>query len=205
MRVLTPSRDAVPVSQLKAFLKDARSKAKIEIVDGPAQSWTVLWLVPPRWETGTAPLARIEREPIPGSFSESELAELDESIGEEKPASAVAWLRSYFRRVQVVYVFELSLSESDSEESWTAIHALFHGIHETLGGIFQADLEGFTNEEGYHILWEFSDNATGPWSMAVLDAQGNWIPFEMDLGDPIHRQAFWAGEVPPGVKMLGWE
>lgn len=51
------------------------------------------------------------------------------------------------------------------------------------GGILQADAEAFSNEDGYHIHWQFSDDATG----------------EMDLGEPSHRGSFWRGEVPQGV------
>ena len=59
----------------------------------------------------------------------------------------------------------------------------------------QADGEGFTNEEGYHIVWQFSDSVSGPWKMGVLQ-DGVWRHFSMDLGDPDHRAAFLKGTVP---------
>ena len=59
----------------------------------------------------------------------------------------------------------------------------------------QADGEGFTNEEGYHIVWQFSDSVSGPWKMGVLQ-DGVWHHFTMDLGDPDHRAAFLEGSVP---------
>jgi len=65
----------------------------------------------------------------------------------------------------------------------------------TRDAILQADGEGFTNEEGFHILWQFSDSVSGPWNMGVLQ-DGTWHHFKMDLGDPDHRAAFMAGEVP---------
>jgi hypothetical protein len=37
--------------------------------------------------------------------------------------------------------------------------------------------------------------------MAVLK-DGRWIKFEMDLGDPDHRAAFLAGEMPAGVEAV---
>ena len=55
--------------------------------------------------------------------------------------------------------------------------------------ILQADNEGFTNEEGFHIVWQFSDSVSGAWNMAVLQ-DGTWHHFKMDLGDPDHREAF---------------
>jgi len=55
--------------------------------------------------------------------------------------------------------------------------------------------EGFTNEDGYQIVWQFSDSVSGPWNMGVLQ-DGIWHHFEMDLGDPDHRVAFLKGRVP---------
>ena len=42
----------------------------------------------------------------------------------------------------------------------------------TLGGILKADGEGFSNEDGYPILWRFPEDAASAWIMAVLDATG---------------------------------
>lgn len=67
--------------------------------------------------------------------------------------------------------------------------------------IIQADLEGFTNEEGYHILWQFSDPVTGPWWMGVLKNNA-WVHFQMDLGNVSHREAFLRGEVPQRVDVV---
>lgn len=68
-----------------------------------------------------------------------------------------------------------------------------------LGGIFQADYEGFSNEEGYGILWQFSDRASGTWWMALLAEDGSWLRFQVDLANRGHRAAFLAGEPPLGV------
>ena len=64
--------------------------------------------------------------------------------------------------------------------------------------ILQADGEGFTNEEGYHIVWQFSDSVSGPCNMGVLQ-DGVWRHFSMDLGDPDHRAAFLRGSVCPTI------
>ena len=65
----------------------------------------------------------------------------------------------------------------------------------------QADGEGFTNEDGYHILWQFGEEVEGPLKMAVLGEDGRWTEFEMDLGDRRQRAAFLAGQVPDGVRL----
>jgi hypothetical protein len=38
--------------------------------------------------------------------------------------------------------------------------------------------------------------------MAVLDSQGQWVRFEMNLGDAEQRSAFFDGRVPKGVRLL---
>jgi hypothetical protein len=65
--------------------------------------------------------------------------------------------------------------------------------------ILQADREGFTNEDGFHIVWQFSDTASGPWWMAVREGD-SWISFQIDLGRADHRAAFLAGRIPRDVK-----
>jgi hypothetical protein len=67
-----------------------------------------------------------------------------------------------------------------------------------VSGIFQADREGFSNEDRYHILWQFSDSTAGNWWMGVLK-DGSWVHFEMDLGNPQQWESFFAGELPAGV------
>jgi hypothetical protein len=76
--------------------------------------------------------------------------------------------------------------------------AVKDSIFKQAGGILQADIEGFSNEAGYHILWQFEDSVKGPWWMGVLQ-DGEWVHFKMGLGNQKHRAAFLRGEVPQGV------
>ena len=80
-------------------------------------------------------------------------------------------------------------------EGGDALHALRSALWERGDAILQADSEGFTNEEGFHIVWQFSDSISGPWNMGVFQ-DGAWHHFKMDLGDGDHREAFLNGEVP---------
>lgn len=118
-----------------------------------------------------------------------------------RPESAARWLERYLPRVKAIYAFQL-LSGADFQGGWAAVHALQSCIWRKRGGILQADGEGFSNEDGYQILWQFADTADGAWNMAVLDKGGIWIPFEMNLGDPEQRTAFLEGRVPEGAKLL---
>ena len=66
----------------------------------------------------------------------------------------------------------------------------------------QADHEGFTNEAGFHILWQFADSAEGEWDCAVLDGLDGWKKFTMDLGDKKQRIEFQNGQVPTQAIIL---
>ncbi len=70
-----------------------------------------------------------------------------------------------------------------------------------LKAVPQADGEGFCNEEGFTILWQFGDDANGKWNMGVLKDR-RWVHFEMDLGNEQHRKAFLGGQVPDGATVL---
>ena len=85
---------------------------------------------------------------------------------------------------------------------WEILGSAKEAVLSSVGGVVQADNEGFSNEEGYHILWQFSDDVSGEWWMAVLN-DGQWQKFKMDLGNPAHRAAFTAGEIPMGVERAG--
>jgi len=81
-----------------------------------------------------------------------------------------------------------------------ALQAVSDAIWARGEAILQGDGEGFTNDSGDHILWQFSDDVSGPWWMAVL-RDGAWVRFQMELGDARQREAFRAGRVPDGVKI----
>ncbi len=88
------------------------------------------------------------------------------------------------------------------EENFRIVSSIKSIIWSKVGGILQSDNEGFSNEDGYHILWQFSDDVTGDWNMAVKNFFGKWINFKMDLSDKKQREEFWAGKVPKNAKKL---
>jgi hypothetical protein len=144
-------------------------------------------------------LCRIERNRIiDGEIGKEELNEFKEEIKHCKPNSAVKWLDKYFDKIEVIYNFQL-LDASLEDENFTIVSSIKSTIWAKTGGILQADNEGFSNESGYHILWQFSDNATGEWNMAVRNLFGKWTNFKMELGDKKQREEFMKGNVPNGV------
>lgn len=112
-------------------------------------------------------IVQIERNTTYGdSLGRDELIEFDEEIENCKPESAVRWLKNFFKVVEVIYAFQV-MDFSENTMGWEIIGQIKSLILNFTGGIVQSDFEGFSNEEGYHILWQFSDDVEGDWYMAV--------------------------------------
>ncbi|ACU63419.1 hypothetical protein [Chitinophaga pinensis] len=145
-------------------------------------------------------LAVIERDAVTAEgMGKEELDEFRASILDFQPASAAKWLNDFFDRVQVIYAFRL-LPMAMEDDNYDIITTVQTCIWEKVKGILQADEEGFTNEEGYHILWQFPDDADGEWNCAVLNADGKWENFSMDLANKEQQKAFKQGQVPAGAQ-----
>lgn len=190
-RVLSRQEDFPSFDELAQIIRTEHPHCRLTIEEGTEDEWETLLLS----GDDEVEISVIERNPVAdGSLGQDEIADFLEDTQECKPESGVSWLHEYLSSVKTIYSFQHLLG-ADSEEGLSAVHALRSALWERGEAIIQADLEGFTNEEGYHIVWQFSDSVSGPWNMAVLQ-EGSWQTFSMDLGDPEHREAFKAGEVP---------
>jgi hypothetical protein len=130
--------------------------------------------------------------------------EIDDFLEEMKeclPRSGAAWVASYLASVRTIYSFQI-LDGAYETCGWEVVDLLKSKIWNIAGGILQADREGFSNEDGYHAVWQFSDGVGGDWWMALLDGS-KWVHFQMDLGDIGHRDAFLRGEIPAGLSPAG--
>ncbi|MCQ1780406.1 hypothetical protein NOJ05_24600 [Neorhizobium galegae] len=191
-RILSQSQRTIPATTLGEAITPFDAK-----LDGDIDSnlWTALEVVNSKSE----PVVRVLKSGVaPGESGQDEIDEFLAEITSCSPASASSWLQEYLRKVQTIYAFEIY---AETTNDWEILNAVRDRIFGMVGGIIQADGEGFTNEDGYHILWQFSDKVSGEWWMAVLHG-GKWKKFKMDLADEAHRQAFRAGEVPPGVDII---
>jgi hypothetical protein len=147
-------------------------------------------------------LAVIERDVVSeGTIGKEELEEFKESILNFQPLSAAKWLDKFFDRVKVIYAFKL-MPIALEDENYPIITSTQSHIWDKVNGILQADEEGFSNEDGYHILWQFPEDADGAWNCAVLNAEGKWENFNMDLADENQRKEFKEGAVPAGAKRV---
>jgi hypothetical protein len=196
IRILSPSEKAPSIASLSSALAQERLACTLVAESGEDDNWTHIVLA---HEDGPE-IAAIERNI--SSTSDLVSAEIDEfleEIADCKPTSAAEWLTEYLPTIKTIYAFQV-LHGADIRKGWDILRKVNDLIFAQVGGILQADGEGFTNEDGYHILWQFSDSAKGPWWMSVLK-NGEWTRFQMDLGNKNHREAFLRGEVPNGAKI----
>ena len=193
-RVLTKNDEFPPFDELADLISGEHPEYRLSIEEGTEEEWETLLLA----SSDGVEVALIERNPVyDGSAGQDEIADFLEDTQDCKPESGVQWLAEYLAEVKTIYRFQ-HLQGADLVDGGNALHALRSALWERGEAIIQADGEGFTNEEGFHIVWQFSDSVSGPWDMAILQ-DGAWHHFKMDLGDPDHREAFQQGEVPADV------
>jgi hypothetical protein len=190
-RVLSKDEEVPPFDELSQLLQAEHPDFKLTVEEGSEEEWEALLLS----GADEVEVAVLERNPVSdGSIGQDEIADFIEDTQDCRPESGVQWLADFLAEVKTVYAFQ-HLQGADTEDGGNALHALRSALWERGDAILQADNEGFTNEEGFHIVWQFSDSVSGPWNMGLLQ-EGTWHHFKMDLGDPDHREAFLNGEVP---------
>lgn len=190
-RVLSKDDEFPAFDELAMFIRAEHPDYRLTIEEGSEEEWETLLLV----GTDEVEVALLERNEVyDGSLGQDEISDLIEDLYDVKPESGVEWLKNYLEDVKTVYAFQ-HLQGAETEDGGNALHGLRARLWERGDAILQADGEGFTNEEGFHIVWQFSDSVSGPWNMGVYK-DDMWMHFKMDLGDPGHREAFLNGEVP---------
>ena len=190
-RVLSKDDEFPAFEELAQLICAQHPEFRLSIEEGTEEEWDVLLLS----GLDEVEVALLERNPVSdGSMGQDEIADFLEDLRDCKPNSGVQWLEDYLDSVKTIYAFQ-HLQGAETVDGGNALHALRSALWERGEAIVQADDEGFTNEEGYHIVWQFSDSVSGPWNMGVLQ-DGVWHHFTMDLGDPDHRAAFLKGAVP---------
>jgi hypothetical protein len=196
-RVLSKDESFPAFEELAELIRAQHPGFRLSIESGDEEEWESLLLS----SVDEVEVAVIERNPVfDGSTGQDEIADFLDETQDCKPETGVAWLAEYLEEIKTVYAFQ-HLQGADTEEGGNALHALRSALWERGDAIIQADGEGFTNEEGFHIVWQFSGSVSGPWNMGVL-LDDTWHHFKMDLGDPDHREAFLNGDVPEDLSIL---
>jgi hypothetical protein len=196
-RVLSKDEESPSFEELAQLVRAGHPDYRLTVETGEEDEWEALLLS----SVDEVEVAVVERNPVfDGSVGQDEIADFLEDLQDCKPDSGVQWLTEFLGEVKTIYAFQ-HLQGAEMEEGGNVLHALRSVLWERGDAIIQADNEGFTNEEGFHIVWQFSDSVSGPWNMGVLQ-DGTWHHFKMDLGDPDHRAAFLAGEVPEDLTVI---
>jgi len=200
-RVLSKDEGFPSIEELVEVLRAAHPDYRLTLESGEEDEWESLLLS----SVDEVEVSVLERNPVfDGSVGQDEIADFLEELKDCRPESGVEWLSEFLDEVKTVYAFQ-HLQGAEMVDGGNALHALRSALWERGDAIIQADGEGFTNEEGFHIVWQFSEDVSGPWNMGIWK-DDLWHHFKMDLGDPDHRAAFLAGEVPEditGVQVSG--
>lgn len=193
LRLFTTKDDRIPLKEISSALpEDCRVHVELD----SDQGWQGLVI---KTKSGDE-ICLLER--TPDDLAAEEISEFREFLEDTKPASAAKWVLDYLAKVKVIYacqVLELGFGDDYRNIPSEIVWALKQALND---GIMQADGEGFSNEDGYHVTWDFAPDVAGPWNMAVLTEAQNWTRFEMDLGSAEHREAFLDGRVPNGAKLV---
>jgi hypothetical protein len=190
-RVISKDAEFPSFDELKQWVHVEHPEYLLTLEEGTEEEWESLLLS----SKDGVEVVVLERNPIEdGSAGQDQIADFLLDIEDCKPETGVEWLTEFLESARAIYAF-LHLQGADTEEGGNVLNGLRAHLWERGESIIQADNEGFTNEEGFHIVWQFADSVSGPWNMGVLQ-DGTWYHFKMDLGDPGHRAAFLNGEVP---------
>lgn len=113
-----------------------------------------------------------------------------------RPASAVKWICQYMKSVKVIYRFR-PMPGIDTELGFELFNEVWTRLKNIEPGIVHCVDEGFTNEDGAQITWEFPESSSGTVKAAVLEAEGgSWREFQLDLANQEQQSSFLAGKCP---------
>jgi hypothetical protein len=192
IRVFGESDGIAPLPEVRTVLGE---RFELVVEEGNETDWQQLLLK----HRGGPEIALVERDPVGSNgLGREEIVEQLNEIQHYQPRSAAEWLVAYLPRVKVIYAMQL-LSGTDVDDGWAAVLRVQAYFWKKFGGILQADNEGFTNREGQHILWQFHGEQQGELNVAILNQDGAWVPFTIDMSDAEHVAAFCRGEIPKGV------
>lgn len=183
---------ALPVSQLHATLPDCR----FVVLDGDEHHWSQL-LVLSKQSHEICVIDRIVRRD-----KSRQIARLEHELDDCRPRSAARWANSYMHATEHLYgCRHLSFGHTKAFEAVPS--SVMWALQTMAGnGIIHADGQGFSNEDGFQITWEWAGGVKGVRQMAVLGPGDHWLSFELDLMDDAQLSAFRAGERPRGVELL---
>jgi hypothetical protein len=187
VRLLTSSENNVPFQDIREQVDSVR------LVSGEETAWDKIEIDQPDGSL----IAVLERSPLASNgLAESEMTGIKNSLQGAFPVSAREWVKNYLSGTRVIYTFRLQ-AENITSKGWPLLGRIQNLLKDKLGGLIQADSEGFYNEAGDYILWQMYEGATGAVPAAVLDQNGQWVSFQLGLNDARAIERFKQGAAPP--------
>ncbi|MFZ4122228.1 MAG: hypothetical protein ACOYKM_11260 [Caulobacterales bacterium] len=205
IRLLTPSTHVPSLGQLQDDLDELGfDGVTFAVEDSDADDTKVAWRFLRVFDEDGYPVCDISRDVLgEGDMVQEELADFRAELKDALPKNAARWAREQLEQVKSIYAVQILATDSDDDESEDSLPSVLLALLQGyLGGMIQGDGEGFSNDDGALVVWQFSDDAQGEWLAAVMDGQGSWTPFMMDIGEPAHRAAFQEGRVPVGATLV---
>jgi hypothetical protein len=192
LRLLAKSTATVPLEVLQSVMEECR----FEVIDGEGADWEQLLVT----SLGGHEICTLER--AARRTMAREIDWLLDDLADRQPRSAANWAAAYLHSTRALY--GCSFRSFGFSPAYAGMPcSVLWAIQSLLGnGILHVEGQGFSNEDGYQITWEFSDRVTGSRQMAVLGSSDCWHAFEMDIGDARSREAFKAGLRPFGAELL---
>ncbi len=193
MWFLTPSREVSPASEWIEFVTEIGEDQRAELTAGTPKNWRQITI---DYTDGSWSFD-FERCAAPRKV-EKEIQLFREDLEGVEPTVNAQWVAKYLKRVKTVYLFRCSINAPDT--NMELVREIIDSLRDDEpSGLLYAELEGWSNEDGYHITWEFTGRVSGEWWMAIR-GKDVWTSFQMKLGNRKHREAFKAGKVPAGLK-----
>jgi len=204
MWYLATSEERVPFHQFPDLVDGIGKAYSLTLTEGTDAEWIELSLTHREddWPIGDLRCLPVRKD-IPDNPGAAEIALFLEEIEECEPTCNVPWLRQFLPQVRTVYLWSL-WSGTEVKDGWAPVRQIEDVYLDGEETAVYAELEGWTNTDGNHITWEFTDNVRGggdPWWFGLY-LDGRWHRFQMDLGDREGRECFKRGVIPPGVKVF---
>ena len=198
MWFLTPEGKPESSEQLIDFVAELGDGQRAKLMEGSAVNWRRIGVT----HADGSWAFDIDRSPVAGTKSAGarEIELFRHGLEGVEPAANVQWVVQYLSGVRTIYTFRCANGLSETP-AFGLVNDLIESFQQDgPGGVLYAELEGWSNEDGQHITWEFSERVTGVWWMA-LRGDGGWNVFQMELGNRNSQRAFRAGEVPAGLEI----
>lgn len=143
----------------------------------------------------------LELIPFNRGYDKKRIHKIIDSVSDKKPSSSVKWVKNFLKKTKIYYEF-IPLADLEEDDDWELFSLLYQEAWAGLRGIFQIKDEGFTNESGDLIVWDFPYSAAGKRVAAIRSFTGRWKTFEMDLESMVQRKAFFSGRLPKNIKTI---